>query len=164
METSALKFPHVEAVLQEYAKEVREAYKDNLVKSDRLASEDLYNSIETTVERDGRAYLVTMTLAEYWKYVEGDTAPHWPPVDDILRWIRVKPVLPRPDSRGKLPTEKQLAFLIGRKIARSGTIGSHDLRDALRGVNGSFEERIAQALREDIAALSAGYITQLTYR
>lgn len=165
METNALTiFPNIMQALADYAEEAKRLYKENLVKSDRLATEDLYNSIETEVEADGTTFLVTMTLADYWKWVEEDTRPHWPPRDAILQWIRVKPVIPRPGKNGSLPKPEQLAYLIGRKIARQGTTGSHDLRDALAELNARFESRLVDALAADIADLSHAYIIQLTHR
>lgn len=85
------------------------------------ASGDLSKSIKGIVKFDGKYVTVSIRLNEYWKYIENGTKPHFPPVDAIRRWISVKPVLPRPLASGKLPTENQLAYLIGRKISRFGT-------------------------------------------
>ena len=153
METNALiSFSNLEAVLQQYAAELKEVYKKHLVEADRLASENLINSVETQVETDQGAYLVTITLADYWKYVEDDTKPHWPPVSAILEWIRVKPVIPRPDSRDRIPKPEQLAYLIGRKIAKEGTEGSHDLALSATECNRKYEPLIAEALAQDLGA------------
>lgn len=85
------------------------------------ASGELSKSINGIVKFDGKYLIVSIRLNEYWKYIEYGTNPHFPPVDKIREWIRVKPVLPRPLANGKLPTENQLAFLIGRKISKFGT-------------------------------------------
>lgn len=85
------------------------------------ASWDLSKSIKGIVKFDGKYVTVSIRLNEYWKYIENGTKPHFPPVDAIKKWISVKPVLPRPLASGKLPTENQLAYLIGRKISRFGT-------------------------------------------
>lgn len=150
-----------EEALAAYAADVRELYRDNLIKSDRLATEGLLNSVETQIERDGQSYLVTMTLADYWKYVEWDTKPHWPPRDALLKWIRVKPIIPRPDDRGRIPKPEQLAFLIGRKISRVGTEGSHDLADAVTNCNRKHEELIAEALARDLGDDVHAWMLQL---
>ena len=153
MEANTLtSFSNLEAVLQQYAAELKEVYKKHLVEADRLASENLINSVETQVETDQGAYLVTITLADYWKYVEDDTKPHWPPVSAILEWIRVKPVIPRPDSRDRIPKPEQLAYLIGRKISREGTEGSHDLALSATECNRKYEPLIAEALAQDLGA------------
>lgn len=158
METNALTMPHVEAVLHEYAETVRDLYKEKLVEADRLASEDLYNSIEAQVVVNGTEYLVQVRALDYWKYVEWDTKPHWPPVQSLLRWIRVKPVLPR--SGGGVPRPQQLAYLIGRKIAREGTKGSHDLALASTETNRRFRDAINEALAQDAQQFVTVWIHQ----
>lgn len=146
-----LNFDNVLKVLQDYAVEVRNLYQDNLIRHDRIASGGLLNSAECRVDVGDRSYEVVMTLEDYWKYVEYDTRPHWPPVSAILRWVEIKPVIPRPDAAGRIPTPRQLAYLIGRKIAREGTKGSHDLADAVADMNDRYRERLSEALGEDIS-------------
>jgi hypothetical protein len=53
--------------------------------------------------------------------LEQGTKPHFPPISAIEGWIRAKRIVPRRDDQGRLPTEKQLAFLIARKIDEEGT-------------------------------------------
>ena len=158
METNALTMPHVEAVLHEYAETVRDLYKEKLVEADRLASEDLYNSIEAQVVVNGTEYLVQVRALDYWKYVEWDTKPHWVPIQPLLRWVRVKPVLPR--SGGSVPRPEQLAYLIGRKIAREGTKGSHDLALASTETNRRFRDAITEALAQDAQQFVTVWIHQ----
>lgn len=143
---------NIAAVLQEYAVAVRNLYQDRLILHDRIATGDLLNSCEVHVDYNGTEYEVKMDLAEYWRYVEMDTRPHWPPPSAILKWIKAKPVLPRPMKNGKLPTPEQLAFLIGRKIAVFGTEGHPDLTDSVEDMNKAFQERIAAALARDVGA------------
>ena len=144
-----MKWDNLEKVLEEYAIEVRNKYQDNLIISDSLASGKLLNSVEYIIEKDNIQISVSLKLEDYWKYVEYDTKPHFPPVDKILEWIKVKPVLP--DNRfGKLPTPEQLAFLIGRKISLEGTTGTKDLHNAISDVNEAFLARIEEAISKDI--------------
>lgn len=143
---------NIAAVLQEYAVAVRNLYQDRLILHDRIATGDLLNSVEVRVEYNGAEYEVKMDLADYWRYVEMDTKPHWPPRSAILKWIQAKPVLPRPMKNGKLPTPEQLAFLIQRKIAVFGTEGHPDLTDSVEDMNKAFQERIAAALARDVGA------------
>ena len=146
-----LTFENVLSVLQDYAVEVRNLYQDSLIRHDRIASGGLLNSAECRVEVNGRVYEVVMTLEDYWRYVEEDTRPHWPPVSAILRWVQIKPVISRPDAAGRIPTPRQLAYLIGRKIAREGTKGSHDLADAVEEMNRRFADRLSEALGRDVS-------------
>lgn len=145
-----IKFPNLQAVLQEYIEELKIEYENNLLDSDRVASWELINNIEIVTSFEGYDYWIGFNLKDYWKYVEYGTKPHFPPVDALLRWIEIKPVLPYPNSKGKLPTPKQLAYLIGRKISEVGTEGSHDLAEANKTIHQKYEELIQMALDEDI--------------
>ena len=80
---------------------------------------------------DGRYYRIYLQLEDYWKYLEYGTKPHFPPVDKIAEWIRIKPVLPRPNAKGKLPTQKQLVFMIARSISIKGTKPTHTLQQTI---------------------------------
>lgn len=71
------------------------------------------------------------------------------PVERILEWVRAKPVIPR-ESNGKLPTEKQLAFLIARSIGENGTEGQHCLERAQEETDQMLIESVKQAFLEDI--------------
>lgn len=53
----------------------------------------------------------------FYQQMFGRKPGKFPPIDDILDWIRSKGISPR-DSK---TTERQLAFLFARKIAQSGT-------------------------------------------
>lgn len=137
-------------VLKEYAIELRNTLQDSYINDDRIATGDLLNSVEYIIEKDDRQIEVSLQLKEWWKYVEEDTKPHFPPPDAMLNYIKAKPILPKPDSNGKLPTPNQLAYLIGRKISEVGTTGTHNVRDTVRLINERYEEKIGQAISEDI--------------
>lgn len=137
-------------VLKEYAIELRNTLQDSYINDDRIATGDLLNSVEYIIEKDDRQIEVSLQLEEWWKYVEEDTKPHFPPPDAMLNYIKAKPILPKPDNNGKLPTPNQLAYLIGRKISEVGTTGTHNVRDTVRLMNERYEEKIGQAISEDI--------------
>lgn len=145
--------PHVQAVMEEMAIAIRNEYQDNLIRNDRIASGDLLNNIEYEVTRGDFTYTIYVKMKDYWYFVEnGRKAGKWPPIDNILNWIRVKPVLPRPNAEGKLPTPQQLAFLIARKIGEEGTQGTQDLRKATDTIWDTFEDRLYEAIDEDVDA------------
>ena len=145
--------PHVQAVMEEMAIAIRNEYQDNLIRNDRIASGDLLNNIEYEVTRGDFTYTIYVKMKDYWYFVEnGRKAGKWPPIDNILRWITVKPVLPRPNAKGKLPTPQQLAFLIARKIGEEGTEGTQDLRKATDTIWDTFEDRLYEAIDEDVDA------------
>lgn len=137
-------------VLKDYAIELRNTLQDSYITDDRIATGDLLNSVEYIIEKDDRQIEVSLQLEEWWKYVEYDTKPHFPPPDAMLKYVKAKPVLPKQDKNGKLPTPNQLAYLIGRKISEVGTTGTHNVRDTVRLINERYEEKIGQAISEDI--------------
>ena len=65
--------------------------------------------------------------SKYVEYVEDGRKPgKQPPMSDILKWVRIKPLKPRDLKTGKfltanLKTLKQIAYLIARKIGKYGT-------------------------------------------
>ena len=145
--------PHVQAVMEEMAIAIRNEYQDNLIRNDRIASGDLLNNIEYEITRGDFTVTIYVKMRDYWYYVEnGRKAGKWPPIQNILDWIKIKPVLPRPNAEGKLPTPQQLAFLIARKIGEEGTEGTQDLRKATDTIWDTFEDRLYEAIDEDVDA------------
>lgn len=164
MEIEELALPRLEAVLKEWAETMREAYTDKLTMSERIASGALVDSVRAEVERNGARWAIVFNLADYWKYVEYDTPPHWMPSGTLVPWIRVKPVIPRPDKNGRIPSEESLDFLIRRHIAGQspkqlsgedpdpgGTRGSHDLEATIDKSIEAYTERATEALAQDIS-------------
>ena len=66
----------------------------------------------------------TISMNEYGTFVnDGHNAgkfPGKPPLQNIQDWITKKGIKPKTLKSGKTPTLRQLAFLIGRSIARNG--------------------------------------------
>ena len=58
-------------------------------------------------------------------------------------------MVPRPDKNGRIPTTKQLAYLIGRKISEVGTKGTHGLKETSDALLGFYEQQSAEALGRD---------------
>lgn len=145
-------FKNLSEALNDYAVDVRNLYQDKLILNDRIASGDLLNSCEAYVEVNGTAYEVKMRLQDYWRHIEMDTEPHFPPPSALMRWIEMKPVIPRGDmARLPRPVQiKRLAFLIGRKIAVFGTEGKPLLTDSVQEMNEKYKQRIADALGIDV--------------
>lgn len=158
MADELLNLDELRAVLAEYGEAVKREYIANLKRDGRPASGKLIDSITTRVVAGDKEWEVRMSLEDYWKYIEygtagwftGNASRKFPPVSAIQRWIEVKPILPRPDAKGRIPTPKQLAYLIGRKIQQFGTKGRADLTEAKMNVTEQYRERIAAALGHDM--------------
>ena len=156
-----ISFDNLLTALDEYRAAVMNLYQEKLRLEDHIATGDLINHMTYHIVNGNQAIEVDLQLEDYWKYVENDTRPHWPPIDAILKWVKVKKILPSKTYDGKLPTEKQLAYLISRKISEKGTTGTHDLRDAMQAVNIQFEQRIGDAVAKDIEGALTSVLTEL---
>lgn len=168
-----MRLDRLEEVLREYGEEVRNLYQDRLILHQHIASGKLLNGAEVILTVNGTRYTVSLNLQDYWKWVEYDTKPHWPPREAILKWIQIKPIIPRPDKRGRIPSPETLAFLIGRAMAGKspnqlnlknpfgGTTGTHDLDRAIKDVNAKFEDRIIYALTEDADTIARVLTVQI---
>lgn len=155
-----IKWDNLYKVLNDYAVEFRNALQDSYIEDDRLASGELINSCEYIIEKDNISISVSIQIADYYKYIESGTKPHWPPVDAMLNYVKVKPILPRPDSRGKLPTPEQLAYLIGRKISQVGTEGTNNFHKTAEQVNEKYLPLIEEAITKDVDSMATWIITE----
>ena len=157
-ENTLMDFPRTVAVLEELAADIRDGYIDMIESHGHTASGALAESMRTIrveVEAGGQTIAIVADLADYWKYLEHGTPPHWPPIDAIRRLIEIKPLIPRPGRYGRIPTPPPLAFLISRKIAEVGTPATNLLQTTKDNVIPLYEARIREALTEDTAT----YIT-----
>lgn len=146
-------FPNLRMVLEEYGKAVVDYYKDNLTNGNNIASKELINSVRYIASFGERTFEISLNLAEQWKWLEYGTRPHWPPFSDpengILKWVHIKPVIPRM-SNGKLPTEKQLAFLIARSISEKGTKAYKVMEKTIDTINKEYLDKIYDAIDRDL--------------
>lgn len=149
-------FKNLYAALEAYGEEVRQLYQLRLISEDKRATGNLINTVESFVVSNGEEFIVTFRLQDYFKYVEEGISPagkygnpSWKAYPFILNWIRVKPVLPRPLSNGKLPTEKQMAYLITRKIVNEGIDPGFQLRDSIDSINSYYLPIFQEALEKD---------------
>lgn len=72
-----------------------------------------------------------------------------PPRTVLEGWIEKKGIQPTP--RTITPSVESLAFLIARKIGREGTKGTHFLQKAIDETNSVFENKIDEAITDDMA-------------
>lgn len=151
MVKSKNKFPNLTNVLNDFGRFLVDEYKDNLILNDKNASYDLYNSVSYGIKRGNDELNVTIELNDYWKNIEnGRKAGEMQPISKIEEWIKVKPVLPRPMNNGKLPTTKQLASFISRKIELEGIKPQPLLQQSLDDVMGVMIEFIEEAIYKDL--------------
>lgn len=166
MAEQLLELTEVRAILEEAAKDAAELYKYQIALGGRYgnknASRRLTDSVSTEVVVDGTAYEVTMSLEEYWKYIEGGSKgekqsplgakypAHFPPPSVLEAWVNVKPVIPRPDAAGRIPSPATLAFLIGRKIRDYGIEPFPAMEETRKQTMDIYRDRLSEALGHDV--------------
>lgn len=129
-----------------------ERYKQSLKDNNHIASGNLYNTATYKTNINGSWFEVSFVLDETWRYLENGTKPHFPPLEAIERWITVKHIIPTTNS-GKIPSTKQLAFLIARGISKNGTKPTKLLQQTIDGADDLINlivDEITKQLQEEI--------------
>ena len=147
-----IQYNNLQAAIQEYAKQFETLTKKKLVDNDKVASGALVASIKTRVESGGYVYTVWLDSKDYLKYIEGGTKPHYPPIAPLIKWVREKKKIATREKTGnkKLPTEKQVAYLVQRKIGRVGTEAYKVVASTQEELNTLYLKKFEQALLEDV--------------
>lgn len=107
--------------------------KDVLTANNKIATGELRKSIRYKVTKLVSAYLVTcFANVNYSQYVYDGTRPHFPPIEQIIRWVRRKGIAGKYSIKthkrlGNMvqqnDEDRQLALMIARSIAKKGTKG-----------------------------------------
>lgn len=160
-------YENIQRVLSEYGEVLASIYKQHLADENVDSSFTLANSIQTRAIIGDNVYFVEIQLEDYWYYIEEGRSPgSFPPVQAILNWITQKPIIPEsytlPNGNQRIPTNNQLAFLIGRKIANEGIEGKHLLALSNEEVFDLFYDRLYEALALDISNDLTTVITTIT--
>ena len=90
-----MEFRHLKEVLERYGELLCTRYQSYVPEATGL----LASTARFEVHYKDNSYEVGLYLKDYWKYVEnGRKAGKFPPLSKIEEWIRVKPVIPRPNK------------------------------------------------------------------
>lgn len=153
MAEGTLELTRTIAVLNDYAQAWANAYRAELIAEGKRATGNLIKSVRGEVVVEGDVYSAVLNVADYYKYVEWGrkAGGKMPPISAILKWVQVKPVIPRPDTLSRrVPTQKQLAWAIAKSIQRNGIPPTYSLRDTNDVTFRAFESKLKQALTEDL--------------
>lgn len=157
-----MEWENTKLILDEFGKQFIDAYRSGLDAKDANASRGLYNSLNFEIKLGEQSISLDILLNDYWKYLEygckGEETSypeayypaHFPPTSAIEEWIRIKPVIPRQMDNGKLPTQKQLAFLIARSIFNQGIEPRFIFRDAGESVWEQLKDALEEAIAKDV--------------
>lgn len=107
--------------------------KDVLKQHGKYATGDLYKSIRSKVTKLSWGYVVRCFAGvNYSQFVHEDTRPHFPPINKIAKWVRLKKLAGRYSVKSKkrlggkrtqYEEDRALAWAIAIKISRKGTKG-----------------------------------------
>lgn len=132
--------------MEDYRKFLETATRDNMPKY-----YELKKKITFTLQVNDTLFEIEFNAPEYWRWANYGRGPgKFPPPDRIEDWIKRRKISPYPTKSGRIPTRKQLAYLIGRKIAKEGFEGSGFLEMSLKEQADYWEERISEAISADI--------------
>lgn len=127
------------APLYDVCKKIADLYRQKLDDVGAVAEGHLKN-FSWDIEYQNSQFSLYFNLEEYWKWVEEGRPPTktsgWnEPIEDLKRWIQVKHLVPRPNSKGKVPTIDQQAYAIYMKITREGYQGRQPLEKAMQSAD-----------------------------
>ena len=140
--------------IKSIAEQIADLYRHNLEPS---KSSGKLSSFQTDVVIDNNHLRIIFNIESYWKYVEyGRKRGSFPPISAIEEWIRIKPIVPNPINN-KIPTTKQLAYMISRKIERDGIEGKYPLKKTLESQT---TQDLINAIKQEILSQIINNITK----
>ena len=147
-------FKHTMKALNDFGNFIITNYKSQL-EAEQMNNGELYRTISYSVSTGNSGWVISVSLADYWKYIEYGRRPgKMPPVSAIENWIKVKQILPRPitlkSGKSVVPTIPQLSFLIARKIGRDGIRPRPFFKQSFEDAKREFLQKIEEAILADI--------------
>ena len=140
-----MKWTNLQSCMEDYRKFLEVATKDN------TKHYELTNNIKFNLQVNDTVFEIEFQAPSYWRFANYGRSPgKFPPPDKIENGIIRRKITPYPTKSGKIPTRPQLTYLISRKIAREGFEGSGFLEKSLSEQQDYWEDRIKEAIGEDI--------------
>ena len=140
-------------VLNDFSIELQREYTNELIYKDKLSSRNLLESVEVvTIEKDNTHYQVIFRALDYWKYIEEGSVytTKKPPFQAILNWVRMKPIIPTPNNKGYVPTEKGLAYIIREHIFKHGIKPQPILETTVGALFDEYKPLFIEAIKKDM--------------
>ena len=151
---TASDFRHTMKALNDFGNFIITNYKSQL-EAEQMNNGELYRTISYSVSTGTGGWVISVSLADYWKYVEYGRRPgKMPPVSAIENWINVKQIVPHSmtlkSGKSVVPTIPQLSFLIARKIGRDGIRPRPFFKQSFEEAKREFLHKIEEAIIADI--------------
>ena len=147
-------FKHTMKALNDFGKVIIDNYKSQL-EAEQMNNGELYRTISYSVSTGTGGWVVSVSLENYWKYIEYGRRPgKMPPVSAIENWINVKQIIPHSmtlkSGKTVIPTIPQLSFLIARSIGRRGIAPKPLFKNSFEAAKKQFIQVIKDAITQDI--------------
>ena len=147
-------FKHTMKALNDFGNFIITTYKSQL-EAEQMNNGELYRTISYSVSTGNSGWVISVSLADYWKYVEYGRRPgKMPPVSAIENWIKVKQIIPHSmtlkSGKTVIPTIPQLSFLIARSIGRRGIAPKPLFQKSFEAAKQQFMQVIKDAITQDI--------------
>ena len=151
---TASDFRHTMKALTEFGQKIVDNYKAEL-EACNYQDGQLYRTLSYSVKMENSSWLISISLEEYWKYIEYGRRPgKMPPLDVIEKWINVRQIIPHSmtlkSGKTVIPSVKQLSFLIARKISRDGIRPRPFFKQSFESAKREFLRIIEEAVLADI--------------
>ena len=151
---TASDFKHTMKALNDFGNFIITTYKSQL-EAEQMNNGELYSTIKYSVSTGNSGWVISVSLADYWKYVEYGRRPgKMPPVSAIENWINVKQIIPHSmtlkSGKTVIPTIPQLSFLIARSIGRRGIAPKPLFQKSFEAAKQQFMQVIKDAITQDI--------------
>lgn len=151
----------VVAIFQKYGDQIATEIKNALINNAKVATEKTINSINFRIDSSSKIVELEIVGDEILKYLEkGRSAGKMPPIQEILRWIRVKnidvhgiisknvirksqSVIRRVNVRN---SEKKAAYAIAKNIMKKGIKGTPLMQPVLDDITPKVIEDLQNVL------------------
>lgn len=151
----ASEFKHTMKALSDFGQFIVDNYKSQL-EAEHMNNGELYKTISYSVSTVNSGWVISVSLADYWKYIENGrrAGAKMPPLPAIENWIRVKQIIPHSmtlkSGKTVIPTIPQLSFLIARSISQRGIPPKPLFKNSFEAAKKQFIEVIKEAITQDI--------------
>ena len=155
-----IKWLHLEQVLNELADAVIQKARENLDANNSNATHNLYDTMEAIIQmpsdENNNYFTVSISLADYWRYLEEGTGPqhipdaraeYWPRIQPLKDWVSVKPGVPKDDA---FAYAVRGAIRFGTSSHPPGTKPHPFFQPAVDAVLPLYEPLIELAIQDDI--------------
>ena len=148
-------FKHTMKALNDFGNFIITNYKSQL-EAEQMNNGELYRTISYSVSTGNSGWVISVSLADYWKYIENGrrAGAKMPPVSAIENWINVKQIVPHSmtlkSGKTVIPTIPQLSFLIARSIGQRGIPPKPLFKKSFEAAKQQFMQVIKDAITQDI--------------